>query len=119
MLTIQASLGNDTTNWDFSLPVKEALHQADLLGPIEKLTCSEPALASAAPSPMQSFVKGATEKAGARPGVSPYVASSFLSPSRDGDNPFGTTLPSPEMREFGRLLRKQKHPHVKSLPWKN
>lgn len=47
------------------------------------------------------------------------VASSFLSPSRDGDNPFVTTLPSPEMRESGRLLHKQKHPHVKSLPWKN
>ena len=66
-LTTQASLGSDTTNWDFSLPVKEALHQADLLSPIGKLNGSEPALASATPSPMQSFVKGATEKAGTPP----------------------------------------------------
>lgn len=78
MLTTQASLGNDTTNWNFSLPVKEALHQADLLGPIGKLTCSEPALASAAPNPMQSFVKGATEKAGAPPG-SESLCSLFIS----------------------------------------
>ena len=58
MLITQASLGSDTTNGDFSLPVKGALHQADLLGPIGKLNGSEPALASAAPSSMQSFVKG-------------------------------------------------------------
>lgn len=78
MLPTQASLGSDTTNGDFSLPVKEALHQADLLGPIGKLKGSEPALASAAPSSMQSFVKGAAEKAGAPP-KSESLCSLFIS----------------------------------------